>query len=196
MDEQVACREFAHILEDGHRRRDRVERQKALDGIEVDSPLEARLPEERLQLRPERELVVGQAVVQRLDPEAVASENQAVTARVPDRDREHAAQRMHKIEAPLLVQVYENFGVAVGREPVPCLLEFPTESPVVVDLPVLHHAVPPIFVRDRLVAVFEVDDREPPHGKADGPVDRDAFAVRPSIRQRPAHLAKHRRFRT
>ena len=52
--------------------------------------------EQRLQLRGEGELAAVVAVVERLDAEAVAGEHEPAPARVPERDREHPAQRARR----------------------------------------------------------------------------------------------------
>jgi len=79
--------------------------------------------------------------------------------RVPDRDREHAAERLDERRAALFIQVDEDLGVAVGGEGVTASAELVHQLPVVVDLAVLDHLDPPVLVRDRLVAAREVDDR-------------------------------------
>ena len=92
---------------------------------------------EGIELRRERQLAVDGAVVQRLDPEAVAREHEPPGARVPDRDREHAAQPLPQARSPFLVAVREHLGVAMRAEPVTGAFELVLELAVVVDLAVL-----------------------------------------------------------
>ena len=106
-------RQLARAREDRERRRHGVEREKPLERVEVD--LTAR---QRAQLRRELEPVVLDAVVERLDPVAVARQHQPALASVPDRDREHAAQPLGERQAPLLVRVRDHLGVAVRAEAV------------------------------------------------------------------------------
>jgi len=77
--EQVACGQLPRVAEDRVRRGDRVEREKGLERVEID--LAAR---ERAQLRCKLERIAAVAVVERLDPVAVAAPGQAV---VPLRPR-------------------------------------------------------------------------------------------------------------
>jgi hypothetical protein len=181
-DEQVAGRQLAHLAEDRERRRHRVEREERLERVEVD--LAAR---QRAQLRRESELVAAGAVVERLDPEAVAREHEPLPRRVPERDCEHAAQPSREVEAPLLVAVDEHLGVAVRREAMAVALEPVAQLGVVVDLAVLDDVDRLVLVRERLVAGVEVDDRESPRGQSDRAVDERAVRVRPPVDERRAH---------
>ena len=101
------------LTEDRQRPRDRVEGEKRLERVEVD--LAAR---KRAQLGGERELVAVVAVVERLDPEAVAGEHEPAALGVPEREGEHAAQPLHEALAVLLVEVDEHLGVAARAEAV------------------------------------------------------------------------------
>ena len=68
------------------------------------------------------------AVVERLDPEAVAGQQQAPLALVPEREREHAPQPLDEGVAVLLVEVDQDLGVAVGRGSGGRALELPLSS--------------------------------------------------------------------
>ena len=68
--------------------------------------------EDRLDLGAEEQPVAGERPVERLDAEAVAREQQAPPRRVPDREREHAAEALDAVVAPLLVGVDDRLGVA------------------------------------------------------------------------------------
>ena len=118
------------------------------------------------------------AVVERLDPEAVAREHEPPPARVPDRDGEHAAQALGEAVAVLLVEMEQHFGVAVRAEVMPGALELAAQLAVVVDLAVLDDVQGAVLVRDRLVARLEVDDREAPRGEGDVAVAELSEAVR------------------
>src|SRR5262249_59905325 len=74
--------------------------------------------QERLDLR--REIKVAAVLVekQRLLAEAVPREKQAFPARVPDGEREHAAQASHDPAPPLLIRSQQHFGIGVERETV------------------------------------------------------------------------------
>src|SRR5213078_1534557 len=65
--------------------------------------------------------------------------------------------------------------------------ELARELAVVVDLPVLYDDDGAVLVRDRLVALCEVDDRETPCGEPDRVVHEGAVRVRPAVHERRAH---------
>ena len=66
----------------------------------------------RLQLGRERDAPVDLRVVERLDAQAVAREQKLAAPRIPDREREHAAQVIDAPRSVVLVQVHDGFGVA------------------------------------------------------------------------------------
>ena len=81
----------------------------------------------------------------------------------------------------------EHLCVPVRPEPMPGALELVPELAVVVDLAVLDHVNGALFVRDRLVARLEVDDREPPRRERDAGVVELPETVGAAVDQRPAH---------
>ena len=115
-DEHAPGWQLAHVAEDRQRRRHEAEREERLERVLVDLAGEPRLAHQRLQLGREGERVSGQPVVQRLDAEAVARQDQALSPRVPDRDREHPAEALGEARPVLLVEVRQDFGVALGAE--------------------------------------------------------------------------------
>ena len=157
----------------------------------VDDALLSRVEEQRLDLRREHEPVVVDAVVERLDPDAVAHEPERARPAVPQREREHPAEAVETV-APHSSNAWTTTSVSSGRcetcGPEP--LELRPQLGVVVDLAVEDELDRPVFVRHRLVgAVREVDDREPARAEADSPVGRDpgAGAVGTAMGERVAH---------
>ena len=130
--EQMTGGQLARVAEDRVRRRDRVEREKRLERVEVD--LAAR---KRAQLRRELERAARVAVVERLDPVAVAREHEPPRVGVPERDREHPAQPPYVFGPVPLVEMQVHLGVAVRAEAVPLALELAAQLGIVVDLAVL-----------------------------------------------------------
>ncbi len=186
-DGERAGRQLARLGEDRQRRRDRVEGEEGGDGARLDLAREARLLEQRLELGGEGERALAQAVVERLDPEAVAGEQQALLALVPDRHREHAAQPLGEALAVLLVEVDEHLGVGGGAEAVAAALELTAQLAVVVDLAVLDDDDAAVLVGDRLIAAGEVDDRESPHRQRHAVSGKAALAVRPPVHEPRVH---------
>jgi hypothetical protein len=110
-DQDVTREQLPDLAEDRERPRDRVEREERVERVEVDLALR-----QRVELGRERELAVDVAVVERLDPEAVAREHELLLPRIPDRDGEHPAQPLEEAETPLFVAVHVHLGVALGAE--------------------------------------------------------------------------------
>ena len=181
----MARREFAHVTEDRQRPRDRVEGEKRLERVEVD--LAAR---KRAQLGGELELVAGVAVVEGLDPVAVARQHQPAPLGIPEREGEHPAQPLDETHAVLGIEMNQHLGVAARPEAVARALELYAKLAVVVDLAVLDDGDPMRLVRDRLVAGGEVDDRQAPRREPDGPLDIRAVGVRPALNERCAHRSE------
>ena len=185
--QHVAGRQLADLAIDRPRPVDRVEGEEGLERVEVDLARG-----QRLELRREHE-VLAVAVVERLDPEAVAREHEPAPLRVPHRDREHAPQPLGEARPVLLVEVDEHLGVGVRRaEAMAGRLELRPQLGVVVDLAVLDDDDPPVLVGDRLVAALEVDDREPPRGQPGLAEHHLARAVGPAVHERVAHGAQQR----
>ena len=130
------------------------------------------------------------AVVERLDPVGVAREHEPAARRVPDRDGEHPAQPLGEADTVLLVEMHERLGVAVGAQRVACALELAAELRVVVDLAVLDDDTASVLVRDRLVAVLEVEDREAPRRERDAAFHVLARTVGAAVDEQVAHRAQ------
>src|SRR5204863_2371015 len=113
-----------------------------------------------LDFRSEHERPGRLHVVERLNPKAVAGEQQLTTARVPDGEREHASEALHALSAHLFVEVDNHLGVAPGREGVAPRLELPPNLAEVVDLAVEHDRDGRVFVAERLMSARKIDNRE------------------------------------
>ena len=164
-DQHVPGRELARVAEDRERGRNRIEGEKCLERVEVDLALR-----QRAELGCELERVPAVAVVERLDAVAVACEHEPPASRVPERNREHAAQPAGVLGPVLLVEMQVHLGVAVRAKRMAVALELAPQLRVVVDLAVLDDDTRAVLVRDRLIASREVDDREPPGPERDGAV--------------------------
>ena len=116
-------------------------------------------------------------VVQRLDADAVAGEEQRAAPSIPQRDAEHPAQVRERVLAPLLVGVHDGLGIGIRVERVPVRDELRAQLAVVVDLAVEDHPDGAVFVANRLVAAGEVDDAQAAHA------ERRAIAPRTSPRR-------------
>src|SRR5437773_12525691 len=94
---------------------------------------------DRLELGREDETLRGLRVVERLDTQPVAAEEQRLPLPIPDGEGEHATKSFDASLAVLLVQVHDDLGVRGRREPMPLRMELDPELPVVVDAAVEDH---------------------------------------------------------
>ena len=97
--------------------------QVVADRCHVDLGLDAGRAHQRLYLRGEIEHACRLVEVQRLLPEAVAREHQALLARVPHGERKGAAQLLHHFLVPVLVGAQQQLGVGLGFELVAALAQ-------------------------------------------------------------------------
>ena len=126
-------------------------------GVEVDLAGDLRQPQQRLQLRRERQRAVGQPrPEQRLLAEPVTCEYEAFAPRVPERHREHAVQPLDKMRPALLVEVRQDRRVTGAAHLVAAQLVAKRHE--VVRLAVEDGDDVARLVRHRLVAGLEVDD--------------------------------------
>ena len=125
----------------------------------------------------------AQRPVERLDAEAIAREQQPPPRRVPDREREHAAEALDAVVAPLLVGVDDRFGVGARAVAVAGRFELRPDVGVVVDLAVEDDPDRAVFVRQRLLAGGQIDD-------AQAAVAERGLVVDSAARHRPGRDAR------
>ena len=131
-----------------------------------------------------------------MDAESIASEEELVPLRIPDREGEDAVQPLQHRPAVLAVGREQHFRIALGTEAGPVALEICTELLEVVELAVVDDPVPSVRIRHRLSSTFgQVDDREPPvtqrgcRAAVSCRKAAKAFAVWPAMRERVRHVA-------
>ena len=159
----------------------------------VDGALLARVGQQRLDLRGERDAVIVDGVVERLDADAVADQPERLLASVPDGDGEHAPEAMQAVDAPLLEGVEDDLRIGVVRGPgvTPERFELRADLGVVVDLAVEDDAQAAVLVGHGLVRrVAQVDDGEPSEPEADARilVHPEPWAIRTPVDHRLAHV--------
>ena len=129
----------------------------------VDPALLLRIGEQRLDFRRERDAAVVHAVIKRLDADPIPNQPQLTLARIPQRNRKHAAEAVQALDAPLLECVEDDFRIGVIRLPrVPADgLELAADLGVVVNLAVEDDLQQTVLIAHRLVRDGrQVDDRE------------------------------------
>src|SRR5258708_29666580 len=95
--------------------------------------------------------------------EPITAEDERAGAAVPDRDSEHAAKPLEEVDPPLLVRVREDLRVVARGQPVALRDQLRAERFEVVELAVLDRNDVAGLIEHRLMAVLEIDDREPAH---------------------------------
>src|SRR5205085_7356795 len=138
------------------------------DRARVRLELRLAIAPEGARLAREHEPAAARAVVERLDPKAVARAEEPSPRAVPEREGPHAVEALDAALAPLAVGGEDDLGVGRAAEAVALGLELAAELPVVVDLAVVDEPKRAVLAREGLVArVAQVDDREPAEAERD-----------------------------
>src|SRR5207237_215636 len=117
---------------------------------------------EGTRLAREHEPAAARAVVERLDPEAVARAEEPASRAVPEGERPHDVEALDAAGTPLAVGGEDVLGVGRAAEAMALRRELAAQLSVVVDLAVVDELERAVLARERLQArVGEVDDREP-----------------------------------
>jgi hypothetical protein len=116
--------------------RDRTCAQELGQGGPIRLGLDQPAGEDGLDFRRKQERGAGHAPIERRYAQAIPNQEEAAAARVPDRKREHAAESVHALLAPLLVRVDDRFGIGRGPIDMSVALELSADRGVVVDFAV------------------------------------------------------------
>ena len=184
----MAGRQLGDAAVDRLRVRDVAIGEVVLDGLVVEVAPQARMHQEGLQLRGEEDRAVRQLrVVERLDAQAVAGQEQHPLPFVPEAEGEHAAEAIDAAFAPFLPGVDDHLGIAMRPEDVAFRLKLPRQFLEVVDLAVVDDDDRAILVEERLLAGGQIDDREPAVAEADARGDVEARIVGSAMAQAVVH---------
>ena len=151
--------------------------------------------EERLEFGGEGEGAGVIAVMQRLDAETVARQEQPPVAGIPDGEGPHAIEAQLALRAPLRIGGEDDLAVGVGDKTVAEAAQLLAQLEIVVDLAVIGQPVAPFGIGHRLPGPFgEVEDGEPTMAE---PKPRfgemlDAKTVRPSMGKTVGEGGKYR----
>ena len=167
----VRRRELPDSLEGRAVEGDVAVREKIRKRVRVEASGDSRNPEKRLRLGGERESPGQESVVERLDPDPVAREQESPVHLVPQRQGEHSLDTPEGLRPFPAEQPVRDFPVALRDENFSAGLEFPPERAEVVDLAVVDERGLSVR-RDRwlLAAKGRIQDREPPVSQDDPPV--------------------------
>ena len=129
----------------------------------VQAAVKPRVGGQHLEFRAKNETAVVQpAIVQRLDPHAVARQKQGLLVAVPQGKGKHAAQPVQARLAPRAPGVHDHFGIAARPEVIAQGLKLRHQRAVVVDLAVEDDTHAAIFAEQGLLARDQIDNRQPP----------------------------------
>src|SRR5215469_16933741 len=108
-------------------------------------------------------------IVQRLDAERIARQNQLTRAFVEQGKREHTAEPAQRRRAPAAPGLHDDLGVRLSSEGDTASNQLGLQCPVVVQLTVVDDRQP-ILVQRLVCSSAEVDDRQAPESElhADG----------------------------
>ena len=185
--EDVAGRELAYAGHDAFRLRGRQEAKQVVDGSPVELALDVRKLQERLELGSEQEPPVDFGVVEGLDPQPVARQQESLPALVPERQREHSRHLLHAPGAVVFVEMHDRLRIGRREEDVSAPLQALPEALEVVDLSVEDHPDRAVLVAQRLVPRAEVDDAQAAHSEARTAGQVYPLVVRAAVDQGLAH---------
>ncbi len=188
----MAWKEFAHAPEQGVRPGHVLQGEVEVEGTGLDVDAESRVWEERLHLGCEEKGAGRSRIVEGLDPEAVAGEQQSLSLCIPQCESEHPLEQVYGRVAVFLVQVHQDFRVATGGKAMSLRLEAGAQLAVIVDLAIEHDDDGAVLVGDRLMAARHVDDAEALGAEADAVGDVEALVVRPAVDHGVRHSLQHR----
>src|ERR1019366_2606561 len=118
-------------------------------------------------LRTENEAAALFLVIEWLNPQTIACDEQPLAGGIPNGESKHAAEFLNAVLAHILVEVYDDLRIARGAKHVTpraqCLLKFT----IVIDLPVKNDRYLPCLIRDRLFPAGKVDNTEPLHAHSE-----------------------------
>src|SRR5215469_1949953 len=146
--------------------------------------------EQNLNFRTEKEFLCGFGVVQRLNAQPIARDEQGLTPAIPNGKGEHATQALDALFSILLIKVKDGFGVAFGAVGVAGGDELLAQRGMVVDFAIEHDPERVVFITERLMASREIDDAQAPHANPGTAFRVDAFIVRAAMRHYGAHAAQ------
>ena len=152
---------------------------------------ETRMIQETLDFRAKQKLPIFVVVVEGLDAENVARAEQLARLRIPNDEREHAAQLIKHAAAPFLVAVKDGFGVGMRGKRVTRRQQLFAKLLVVVDFAVEHNDFRAIFVGHGLASALKVDNRQATMRQRHEIVHIKRGVVGAAMRNTIAHQLRH-----
>ena len=185
---EVTRQQALDVLEEGHRLGHILEGQIRVQRLIVEALGEVRMLQNTLDLGGVAQIVADDRKVQGLDAEEVAREENRLGFLIIDREREHAAQMLEHILAPLLKSVEQHFAVRGSRELVSRALELLFQLLIIIYFAVIGEYQITVLVADRLIAVFEVDDGQSAEAHRDVVIHIHAVRIGTAVGDDLGHL--------
>ena len=127
------------------------------------------------------------SVIERLDAQAVACDEEFAPALVPDGEGEHPAQVFDARRAILFVEMNNRFGVAMRAIDVTACFEFRAVIRVVVDFAVVGDVERRVFISHRLMSGSHINDAQAAVSKSHISINVETRIIRPAMRNTIAH---------
>ena len=188
----MSGRQSFDLSDHGLRSRNEAEQQISSERAGIDFPRRKVLIEERRQFRTEIQFPPGSEVIKGLLAQSVSRQEKRLLAGIPKRKSEHPAQETEHVDAVLLVEMDERFGITVRFQAVPAFFQACAQLQVIINRAVEDDVDRLVFVRNWLVAAGQVNDAEPPNRQTNAWLSEVAFIIRPAVPQRLRHLLKER----
>ncbi len=91
------------------------------------------------------------------------------------------------LEAALLIEMNEDFGVAARRESMPGALQPGAEFMMIINLAIEDYVDRAVLIANGLSATTDINDTEPPHSHRNARLDKIAGTIRAAMVDRVAH---------
>ena len=190
---EMAGQHLVNVLEHGLRIVHVLEAQVLGQHLLVHGLVELGVRQHALDFRRVHEAFALLLVVERLNAEDIAGQNQTLAHIVPDSDGEHAAQAFEHPAAPFFIAVQDGFGVAIGEEGVARSLQFFAQVLEVVDFAVEGDDDIALLVLHGLVALRQVDDGQAAEAHGDVVVHKVPVLIGAAVLDAVGHVL-HDRF--
>src|SRR5712691_1729521 len=107
--------------------------------------------------------IVEQIVEERFLADTVTRKKQPASRSVPEGESKHAIEATEAAHVPCLVGLQDDFSIAVGAKLHALRLQFTSDLPEVVDLPVVcDHKMSTVVEKWLIIVSRDIDNRQPP----------------------------------
>src|SRR5579871_4935457 len=126
-------------------------------------------------------------ILKRLDAQMIARQEHDAAAIIRNREGKHAPKALNAALAPFLPGVNNDFGIRRRPERVARGLQFGPQLAEIVQLAIVGDPDLAVFVRHRLTAGDEVDDRQAAMAQSNGTMNMHALPIRTAMLQTRDH---------